>query len=88
MQYVTAIERKGIEQGIEQGIVQGIVQGIEQGIERSTREDIIEVLTLRFQRVPAELLVQLDEISDIARLKELLKWAVVEPSLEAFAIHL
>ncbi len=72
MQYVTAIERKGIEQGIEQ----------------STREAIIEVLTLRFQKVPAELLAQLDEISDIAQLKELLKWAVVEPSLEAFALRL
>ncbi|MCP4363455.1 MAG: hypothetical protein GY796_36100 [Chloroflexi bacterium] len=72
MQYMTAIERKGIEQGIEQ----------------STREDIIEVLTLRFQEVPAELLVQLDEVSDIARLKALHKWAVVEPSLDAFAIRL
>ncbi|MCP4362270.1 MAG: hypothetical protein GY796_30050 [Chloroflexi bacterium] len=72
MQYVTAIERKGIEQGIEQSI----------------REDIIEVLTLRFQGEPTELLAQLDEITDIVRLKELLKWVVVEPLLDAFAIRL
>ena len=76
MQYVTAIERTGIKKGIEQGI------------EQSTREDIIEVLTMRFQEVPADLEAQLDEISDIARLKELLRWAVVEPSLEMFATRL
>lgn len=72
MQYVTAIERKGIEQGIVQ----------------STREDIIEVLTLRFQEIPDELAAQLDEISDPAQLKELLKRAVIEPSLETFTLRL
>jgi hypothetical protein len=80
MQYVTAIERTGIKKGIK--------QGIEQGIEQSTREAIIEVLTLRFQEVPDEMLAQLDEISDIAQLKELHRWAVVEPSLEMFATRL
>ncbi|NHZ72034.1 MAG: hypothetical protein GWP17_02990 [Aquificales bacterium] len=80
MQYVTAIERKGIERGIE--------RGIEQGIEQSTREDIIEVLRLRFQEIPAELRTQLDEINNTGQLKKLLKWAVIEPSLAAFAVHL
>jgi flagellar biosynthesis/type III secretory pathway protein FliH len=96
MQYVTAIERTGIEkgielglaQGIEQGMMQGMMQGVERGIEQSTREDIVEVLALRFQEVPADMLVRLDEITDVARLKELLKWAVVEPSLEVFAMRL
>ena len=76
MQYVTAIERKGIEQGIEQGIVQ------------STREDILEVLALRFQEIPDEIAGRLDEIDDPAWLKELLKLAVTAPSLEAFAGNL
>jgi hypothetical protein len=80
MQYVTAIERKGIEQGIEQGLEQGIVQ--------STREDILEVLALRFEETPDELADQLDEIDDAAWLKELLKLAVTAPSLEAFARNL
>jgi len=31
---------------------------------------------------------QLDEVADIDQLKALLKWAVVEPSLDAFAIRL
>lgn len=76
MQYVTAIERKGIEQGIEQGM------------EQSMRDAILDVLTLRFEEVPAELPAQLDKITDITRLKELHKWAVVEPSLEAFLTRL
>ena len=80
MQYVTAIERKGIEQGIEQGVEQGIIQ--------STRENILEVLALRFQEIPDELAGQLDEIDDVAWLKELLKLAVTAPSLEAFTRNL
>ncbi len=72
MQYVTAIERKGIEQGIVQ----------------STREDILEVLALRFSEIPDELAGRLDEIDDAAWLKELLKLAVTAPSLEAFAGNL
>jgi hypothetical protein len=72
MQYVTAIERTGIQKGVEQ----------------STREDIVEVLTLRFQDVPADMLAQLDDISDVTQLKELLRWAVVEPSLAMFATRL
>ena len=41
------IER-GIERGIEQGIERGIEQGIEQGKRKSTIEDILDVLKIRF----------------------------------------
>ena len=76
MQYVTAIERTGIERGIERGIEQGM------------RDAILDVLMLRFEKTPAELPAQLDEITDLARLKEIHKWAVVEPSLDAFLTRL
>ena len=41
------IER-GIEQGIERGIERGIEQGIEQGKRKSTIEDLLDVLKIRF----------------------------------------
>ena len=76
MQYVTAIERKGIEQGIEQGM------------EQSMRDAIIDALALRFEDTPADLPARLDNITDIIQLKELHKWAVITPSLEAFLARL
>lgn len=84
MPYVTSIERMGIQQGIEQGIQQGIEQGIEQGILKNSRENVIEILVVRFTSIPDALEQVVGDIEDLAVLKMLHKKAATVSSLEEF----
>ena len=54
----------------------------------TTREDVIEVLETRFGPLPAQVSRQLEEIHDIARLKQLLKAAIQAPALDGFLTKL
>lgn len=72
MQYVTSIERRGIQQGLQQGQLQ------------KSREAVTEALKVRFHRVPKALLDQINALSDTLRLSTLLKEAIVIDSLAAF----
>jgi hypothetical protein len=76
MQYVTHIERRGIQQGLQQGLEQGQLQ--------KSREAVNDVLKVRFHRVPKALIDQINALSDTLRLSALLKEAIVIDSLAAF----
>jgi hypothetical protein len=76
MQYVTHIERRGIQQGLQQGLEQGLLQ--------KSREDVTDVLKVRFHRVPKALIDQINALSDTLRLSALLKEAATSDSLVAF----
>jgi len=68
MPYVTSIERLGIQKGMM----------------TRCREDIIDILEIRFDIVPSPLIEMINKIDDINQLKNLLKQAVTIPSLEDF----
>ncbi|MBW2010415.1 MAG: hypothetical protein JRI32_01865 [Deltaproteobacteria bacterium] len=68
----------------EQGKQEGIQQGIQQGILQKSREDVIEILEMRFGIIPRSILSVLNEISDPLTLKSLLKKAVTLKSLDEF----
>jgi hypothetical protein len=68
MQYVTSIERRGIQQGLLQ----------------KSREDVTAVLKVRFHRVPKALIDQINALSDASRLSTLHQEAIVIDSLAAF----
>ena len=70
--------------GIQQGIQQGVQPGMERAQEAAIRESVIEVLETRFGALAAQVSRQLEEIHDIARLKQLLKAAIQAPVLESF----
>lgn len=72
MKYVTTIERRAIERGIEQGSLE------------TTREALIEALTLRFQEIPTELLEIVRRLSDLKQLKSLFRQAILAGTLEEF----
>lgn len=72
MKYVTTIERRAIQQGIEQGSLQ------------TAYEAGLEILTLRFQEIPQGLLDSLRRLSDLKRLKELHRQAIIAGSREEF----
>jgi hypothetical protein len=68
MPYITGIERRGIERGRQDAV----------------REDILEVLQLRFDNVPGDYSQRLAVIKDLDRLKQLHRQAITVESLEAF----
>ncbi|MDB9313886.1 hypothetical protein PN462_12305 [Spirulina sp. CS-785/01] len=76
MPYVTSIERSARQEGIE--------QGIEQGILRKSREDILEVLEVRFKVVPEGLRDTLNQIEQKSILTTLHRQAITVDSPEAF----
>ncbi len=72
MQYVTSIERLAREERIIEGL-------IEKG-----REDVIDVLQIRFGELPNEFVDKVNQIENVTQLKMLLNWAVTTNSLSEF----
>jgi hypothetical protein len=63
---------------------QWIAEGLEQGLQQATRENILDLLNLRFGVAPADIAEQLAEITDLAILRTLLRQAVTTVNLSAF----
>lgn len=59
-------------------------RGIEQGAVQNAREAVLEVLEIRFEAVPPELIEAVNQIEDISVLKQLHRQAIALDSLEAF----
>lgn len=59
-------------------------EGIVQGALQNARESVVEVLEIRFEVVPPELIEAINEIDDTSFLKELHRQAIALDSLEAF----
>jgi hypothetical protein len=72
MPYVTSVERVGKQIGKQIGIIS------------RSREAVLEILEMRFGRIPSSLSSAVNGLEDPATLKALLKVAVTTPSLEAF----
>ena len=64
------------QEGLEQGLTQGILQ--------NARESVLEILDIRFGRIPATLTKQIQALDDPAFLKHLHRQAIQVDSLEAF----
>ena len=80
MPYVTSVERLARQEGLSQGIAEGIIQ--------NGREVILEVLEVRFQEVPTEVIQKVNEIEDPALLKTILREAIALGSVEQFLGYL
>lgn len=72
MPYITSVERLAKEEGAKEGVA------------LARREVILETLTLRFTTVPAVLAEQLNQVDEMAVLRELQRQAVIASSLEQF----
>lgn len=83
MPYVSSAERFGIEKGLKQGRQEGLEQGLE-----GLKEAIRDVLTVRFQELPTNLITKIDEIKDLTRLKELHRKALQVNTLMEFEGYL
>ena len=76
MPYVTSVERLARQEGLSQGIIQ------------NGREVILDVLEVRFQEVPTEVIQKINEIEDPALLKTLHRQAIALGSVEQFVGYL
>jgi hypothetical protein len=63
---------------------EGIEQGRQEGLLRNARESVIEILQARFQVAPPAIVEAVNSISDVARLKQLLRQAIAVASVEDF----
>lgn len=72
---------QGLERGLEQGLEQGIGQGLEQGKQAQQRTTILDILAQRFNP-PAQhylrIIQQLDGLTNLERLRELLLYAALQ----------
>lgn len=88
MPYITPLERfaieKGRQEGLQEGLQEGRQEGRQEGSLESRREAVIDILTTRFQTVPATLVEVINNLADVAVLKTLLVQAVTIASIEEF----
>lgn len=80
MPFMSQIEEMAKEEGIEQGREEGRQQGTLQ----ARREDVLEILQVRFAEVPAEVVDCVNQIEDIDLLKQLFRQAIAIPSVAQF----
>lgn len=84
MRYVTHIERRAKAEGIKEGVKEGVKEGIEQGSLQIARENVMEILRLRFESVPQELIALINGLTNLQQLKVIHRQAVLAGSLEGF----
>ncbi|MGK7904230.1 MAG: hypothetical protein AB4352_23025 [Hormoscilla sp.] len=60
-------------------------QGLNRGIMQKGRENIIDILVLRFSSVPSEIADRINKLSDASVLRELLQRSVTIASLSDFS---
>ena len=88
MQYVTSIERIGMEKGIQQGIQQGALRMLLHQLQRRF-ESVPEELQTRLSEYSVE---QLEQLLDVAltvdSLDEFLERVGIEPSIQPDALHM
>jgi hypothetical protein len=80
MPYITSVERLARMEGISQGVAEGILQ--------QRKEDVLEVLEVRFGEVPPQIVQKVNFIEDPATLKTLHREAIAIGAIEQFAEYL
>ncbi|MEW6494254.1 MAG: hypothetical protein AB1589_17340 [Cyanobacteriota bacterium] len=60
------------------------IEAMQEGILQTARENVLEVLEVRFEVVPSEVIEAVNRIEDTSLLKQLLRQAIAIPSIEEF----
>jgi len=80
--------KEGRLEGREEGRLEGRDEGRLEGREERLRTDILEVLAVRFERVPADLEAQVGQVRGQKTLELLHRRAILVESLDIFAQEL
>ena len=85
MPFLSTIEEEAMATGIQKGIQQGLQQGrIAEKLE-NTRDNLANILLIRFGELPEKITASLSNIADVAVLQRLLTQAVTVNSLAEFS---
>ena len=76
------------EEGREEGLEKGLEKGRLEGFAAEAQRSVIDVLNVRFERVPEGLVEKLQHEQNLAKLRNLLIHSLKASSLEDFASHL
>ena len=76
------------EEGREEGLEKGLEKGRQEGCAAEAQRSVIDVLNVRFERVPEGLLEKVQHEQNLANLRNLHIHSLKASSLEAFASHL
>ncbi|MBF0550532.1 MAG: hypothetical protein HQK60_08350 [Deltaproteobacteria bacterium] len=79
---------KGKEEGIKEGIREGEEKGKREGMISASRDNLLEILKERFEKLPRKMLQSLNRVKDPDLIKSLIKLAVKVESLDHFKQHL
>jgi flagellar biosynthesis/type III secretory pathway protein FliH len=69
VEYITSVERVGIEKGLQQGLQQGMQQGMQQGIQQGEMTILLRQLEQKFKEVPAVYREQVQNLDSEALLR-------------------
>ncbi|NET62502.1 MAG: hypothetical protein F6K47_42325 [Symploca sp. SIO2E6] len=64
--------------------IRGMQRGIEKGTVQNARESVLEVLEVRFEVVPPEVIDTINQIEDVSVLKQLHRQAITISSMVDF----
>ncbi|MCW5933758.1 MAG: transposase [Fimbriimonadia bacterium] len=84
MPYIVDTERLAIKEGLTKGRKEGLQKGLQKGLYKEAHDALIDVLTARFGRIPADIRKQLKENRDLETLRKWRKIALTAPSIDAF----
>ncbi len=75
---------EGLEKGMLEGLEKGMLEGLEKGLLEGQREYVLDILDLRFDPVPSDVIEAVRQITDHKLLKKLHRAAVQVATLEEF----
>ncbi|MDU9050689.1 MAG: hypothetical protein Q3M30_17715 [Candidatus Electrothrix sp. Rat3] len=88
IEYITSVERIGMQRGLEQGMKQGLEQGVKLGSLEQAKIMLLEVLSVRFGPVSRELTGCIEQIADHEVLQELHRVALRCADVQEFTARL
>ena len=79
----SAIVDDWIQEGVQKGLKEGLEQGLRQRVE-ATRNHVLDILKIRFELVPADVIDAINNLSQVAILDQLIGLAVKVADLDQF----
>ena len=77
--------QKGLQKGLQEGLQEGLQKGLQKGKIVAAREDILEILEMRFDSIQRNIILRINKIDDMNLLRKLLKAAVKSENIGEFA---
>lgn len=81
---MSTLAQQWVEQGIEKGIEKGMEKGLAHGQQKAMRENILDLLQIRFGSYPELAATRLQTIEDLDKLRFLLRQAATAESMTTF----